>query len=105
MTLSSSSSIDGDRATNSYTLTHSLYYTVTEATTFSNYLTMIMQLTLIKFALVADMAHKGHIQTIYNYTQCSLPGLLIYRSTTPTTYPMFVLVQTIAYIRLPTAAT
>ena len=34
--------------------------------------------------------------------QCSLPELLMYRLTTPTTYPMSDLVQTIIYIRLLT---
>ena len=64
------------------TLSHSLLDTVTEATTFSNYLTMIIQLTSHKifpsciytyttFQLFTDMAHMGHIQTIYNYSLLS----------------------------------
>ena len=35
--------------------------------------------------------------------QCSLPGLLMNRITTPTAYPISGQVQTIAYIKLPTA--
>ena len=89
-TLSSSSSIDGGRVTHSYTHTHtlslslslSLAYPVTEATTFSNYLTMIVCYLLYNvcpsfiytyttFKLFTNMAYTGHIRTIYKY---SLPS-------------------------------
>ena len=48
---------------------------------------------------VPFMYQSIHLTTF----QCSLPGLLINRLTTPTTYPISGRVHTIAYIKLPTA--
>ena len=81
-TLSSSSSTDDGRVSNSYTLTilsHSyrgnnllsLCYNDNHTTLIIKFGLVVYMYTYTTFQLFTDMAHTGHIQTIYNY---SLPS-------------------------------